>query len=307
MVVFKERIHYSSRRNHVAAQYVRYGVHAGSPDVAYPQRRVYTVIVDEIQLQDIRRIDQHDYLFENSLSFQRFEIGKQIHFFPAQTEIVAVRHVLCYGRYAGRQIRPLAARTGKHHERDVAVGRERVLQRVGVLVPRNFVDTVLPLVSSGRSRVFALISARNVEFPEIRVDCAFAERLLQRGAEGHRVVGRNLTGTGAAVKQIDGRLRKAAELRSFRKRKRIVLVEQQRRAFAFYVAADFFAVSHEFLFVVVIRPIIYRRALFGYNYLRLCVKKNIDYLLIISTHGKCDCHNDGEDAEHYGSNEPRFF
>ena len=213
MVILQEGVHDVPGRVHFARQDVRHGGQAVDAHVSGPYHRVDVILIKEIQLEGAGRVEQHNDLFERPLFLERLQIFKQVHFFLAQTEIVAVRHIGFQLGQTGGQVRTFSGGTGQHDQRCIAIAGKGGFQRIGIFVPWHLVDAILGGISAGEGGVFPLIAAGDIEFPQVSVDAPGLEAVLQRGVQAGSLAGGDKGGAGAHLHGIDRGLRKTRNFR----------------------------------------------------------------------------------------------
>ncbi len=180
MVVLEKGIHNPAGGIDLARQDISHRGDAIHAQISDPEHGVKVVIVDEIQLQRAGGVEQHHDLLEDALFLERLQVFEKLPLLPAELQIVSVRHVRRKALQPGGQIRALAGGTGEDDDGAVAEVGEAALERVGILLPGYLVDAVLIGASAGEVGVDPLIARGLIELPQLGVDAAGSEAVLQR-------------------------------------------------------------------------------------------------------------------------------
>ena len=203
----------------LAGQDLGHGIDAGDAHVTDPQCGVDVVLVvlEEIDLQGVGRVDEDDDLFDLTVLLHLGQVGQHVLLVLVQSQVVNL---------AVGKVGTLTANTGQGDDSGITVLGNAVFHVVGVDVPGS-----LGGGGTGRSNRAAIVagivlsSAGGVEIPQGRVD-GNAD-LFQGSAQGIGAGGINIAGAGAAVDQVRTGGGESADLGIRSQRQRIVVVHQQ--------------------------------------------------------------------------------
>ena len=229
----------------LAGQDLGNGVDAGDAHVTDPQRGVDVVLVvlEEIDLQGVGGVDQHDGLFDDAVLLHLGNVLQHFLLVVVERQIVDL---------AVGKVSALAADAGQGHDSGIAVLGNAVLDLVGVDVPRHLGGDLTgggDCATLGSGVVLA--GADGVEVPQGGVDGD--TDLFEGGAQGVGGGGINVAGAGAAVHEVDTAAGEGADLRVGSQRQRIVVVHQQGSALGLDLLAEEQAVIDHFLGRIEIR------------------------------------------------------
>ena len=208
----------------LAGQDLGNGVDAGDAHVTDPQRGVDVVLVvlEEIDLQGVGGVDQHDGLFDDAVLLHLGNVLQHGLLVLVERQIVDI---------AVGKVSALAANAGEGDDGGIAVLGNAVLHIVGVDIPRHFSGD---LTGGGDGAALGagvvLACADGVEVPQGGVDGH--TDLLEGSAQGVGGGGINVAGAGAAVHEVDTAVGEGADLGIGSQRQCIVVVHQQGSAFS---------------------------------------------------------------------------
>ena len=208
----------------LAGQDLGNSVDAGDAHVTDPQRGVDVVLVvlEEIDLQGVGGVDQHDGLFDDAVLLHLGNILQHGLLVLVERQIVDI---------AVGKVSALAANAGEGDDGGIAVLGNAVLHIVGVDIPGHFSGD---LTGGGDGAALGagvvLACADGVEVPQGGVDGH--TDLLEGSAQGVGGGGINVAGAGAAVHEVDTAVGEGADLGIGSQRQCIVVVHQQGSAFS---------------------------------------------------------------------------
>ena len=203
----------------LAGQDFGHGVDAGDAHVTDPQRGVDVVLVvlEEIDLQGVGGVDQHDGLFDSAVLLHLGHVLQHGLLVLVEGQVVD----LVVG-----EVSALAADAGQGHDGGIAVLGNAVLDLVGVDVPRHLSgDFTGGGDGTGGIAGVILAGAGGVEVPQGGVDGD--TDLFEGGAQGVGGGGIDVAGTGATVHEVDAAAGEGADLRVGSQGQRVVVVHQQ--------------------------------------------------------------------------------
>ena len=245
VVIIAVGIHQTAGGVDLAGQDLGHGVDAGDAHVTDPEGGVDVVLVvlEEIDLQGVGRVDEDDDLFDLTVLLHLGQVGQHVLLVLVQSQVVNL---------AVGKVGTLTANTGQGDDSGITVLGNAVFHVVGVDVPGS-----LGGGGTGRSNRAAIVagivlsSAGGVEIPQGRVD-GNAD-LFQGSAQGIGAGGINIAGAGAAVDQVRTGGGESADLGIRSQRQRIVVVHQQGCALGLDLLAEDQAVIDHFLGGIKIR------------------------------------------------------
>ena len=245
VVIIAVGIHQTAGGVDLACQDLGHGVDAGDAHVTDPEGGVDVVLVvlEEIDLQGVGRVDEDDDLFDLTVLLHLGQVGQHVLLVLVQSQVVNL---------AVGKVGTLTANAGQGDDSGITVLGHAVFHVVGVDVPGS-----LGGGGTGRSNRAAiaagivLSSASGVEIPQGRVD-GNAD-LFQGSAQGIGAGGINIAGAGAAVDQVRTGGGESADLGIRSQRQRIVVVHQQGCALGLDLLAEDQAVIDHFLGGIKIR------------------------------------------------------
>ena len=208
----------------LAGQDLGNSVDAGDAHVTDPQRGVDVVLVvlEEIDLQGVGGVDQHDGLFDDAVLLHLGNVLQHGLLVLVERQIVDI---------AVGKVSALAANAGEGDDGGIAVLGNAVLHIVGVDIPGHFSGD---LTGGGDGAALGagvvLACADGVEVPQGGVDGH--TDLLEGSAQGVGGGGINVAGAGAAVHEVDTAVGEGADLGIGSQRQCIVVVHQQGSAFS---------------------------------------------------------------------------
>ena len=208
----------------LAGQDLGNSVDAGDAHVTDPQSGIDVVLVvlEEIDLQGVGGVDQHDGLFDDAVLLHLGNVLQHGLLVLVEGQIVDI---------AVGKVSALAANAGQGNDGGIAVLGNAVLHIVGVDIPRHLSGD---LTGGGDGAALGagvvLACADGVEVPQGGVDGH--TDLLEGGAQGVGGGGINVAGAGAAVHEVDAAVGEGADLGIGSQRQRIIVVHQQGSAFS---------------------------------------------------------------------------
>ena len=239
VVIVAVGIHQAAGGVHIADQNLGHGVDAGDAHIANPEGgvNVILVVLQEIDLQGIGRVDEHNNLLNLAVLLHLGQIGKQCLLILVECQIVDL---------AVGQVCALAADAGEGDDGGIAVVGHAVFHLIGVDVPRHLRGS--RALGGNRTAACAgvvLTGTGGVEVPQRGVDgCA---HLFQRGAQGVGGGSVNVAGARAAIDQVHTGGREGADLRVLGKRQGVVVVHEQGCALGLDLLAEHETVVHHLL------------------------------------------------------------
>ena len=187
----------------LAEQHVGHAAHAGGTGARDLQCGIHAGIFKEAEFHGVRRVHEHDHMFEilfhglEQVGFRALQF--QIAFAGVPADQAFAGFAVC-DAHVHRQVAAFATRTGEHDYGGVAVplGAVHHVEHIGAF---RVVDVVVAAVGGEHVPGACALRLLGVVVPQILVDAeAFGfERLLQRVVVGGA---RRGAGTGATVHQV---------------------------------------------------------------------------------------------------------